>query len=269
MTIMEDFNNAAQWEREYVKQAEAKGVVIGLSGGIDSCIAAAVSVEALGADNVLGVMMPCDSNPKDAEDAMRVADWLGIETVTVNLNSTNSALASNIQYPSGRGDVFSAFEELTFANIKSRLRMITLYAIANHKSFLVCGTTNHSEAALGFYTKFGDGGVDIEPLMGFFKTEVYDMAREIGAPQEIIDKEPSAGLWNGQTDQDELGMSYDDIDNILKAFCGEIDTKILENYKAKEIESLKNRIISNRHKSSTPPSFQRNPSSGCGSCKCS
>lgn len=273
MTIREDFNNAAQWEREYVKQAGAKGVVVGVSGGIDSCIAAAVSVEALGADNVLGVIMPCDSNDQDKKDAMRIADWLGIETVTIELASANSALASSIQYPQTRGNVFTSFEELTFANIKSRLRMVTLYAIANHKSFLVCGTTNKSEAMLGYYTKYGDGGVDIEPLMDFFKTEIYEMANEIGAPQQVIDKDPSAGLWNGQTDADELGMEYDRLDLILGVLCGdedgqEIDPQYISD---KDVANIEERVRANAHKSRAPFSFQRNAKLGYGGgcCNCS
>ena len=261
--VKEEINNVIKWTADYVGRTGANGVVVGLSGGIDSCMSAALAVQALGAKNVLGVMMPCDSNSKDMEDAQLVADWLGIYAIKINLGYPFDELERRLEEDGNLG-AGNGLKQMTIANIKARLRMTTLYAIANQRNMLVCGTTNKSEAMVGYYTKYGDGGVDIEPLMDYYKTEVYEMAAELNVPQQIIDREPSAGLWDGQTDADELGMDYDRLDMILEAINGETNEALDPQYiSEKDIINIEKRINANLHKGQPAPFYNRNPI-GCG-----
>jgi len=196
----------ADWIRKIVREAGADGVVIGLSGGIDSSVAAALAARAL-PGNVLGAILPCESDPQDAEDARLVASSLGIETTKIDLTAGYRALREAL--PDG--------PKLAAANIKPRLRMIALYYLAACRGYLVCGSGNRSELAVGYFTKHGDGGVDLLPLGGLLKSQVRKLARDLGLPQRIIDKPPSAGLWPGQTDEDEMGLSYQQLDVALLA----------------------------------------------------
>lgn len=195
------------WLREYAAQAGARGYVVGLSGGIDSACTAALCQQAVG-EHVLGVLLPCYSSPEDAGMARLVAESLSLKTVTVDLGPAYDALLSEL--PSGVSD-------MARANTKPRLRMTTLYALAQTNNFLVAGTGNRSELAIGYFTKYGDGGVDVEPLGELYKWQVRQLARELGVPQPVIDRPPSAGLWAGQTDEGELGIAYDDLDATLAA----------------------------------------------------
>ena len=195
------------WIASVVSEAGARGAVVGLSGGIDSAVTAALCAKALGKDNVLGVIMPCESDRRDAEDAMHVAIKLGIPTMTVRLDKPFSALAEELGSAPG----------LARANLKPRLRMAALYHYANSMSYMVVGTGNMTEFMVGYFTKYGDGGADILPLGGLYKTQVRALARELGLPQRIIDRPPSAGLWEGQTDEGELEISYEELDRALKA----------------------------------------------------
>lgn len=196
----------SQWIGERVKEAEAEGIVVGLSGGVDSTTVAALAQHALGG-NVLGVLMPCHSQSLDAELAHLAVETFGIETVTVDLGTVYDALLAAL--PQGA--------DLAWANLKARLRMATLYFIANARNHLVAGTGNKSELMVGYFTKYGDGGVDILPLGDLYKSQVWELAREIGVPQAIIDRPPTAGLWPGQTDESEMGIAYADLDAILSA----------------------------------------------------
>jgi NAD+ synthase len=197
----------AAWLRDYADRAGAAGYVVGLSGGIDSAATAALCQQAVG-PNVLGVLMPCHSAAKDAVMARLVAAALGLETVTVDLGPAYDALLAGL--PSG-------MSRMARANVKPRLRMATLYALAQTRSYLVAGTGNKSEIQVGYFTKYGDGGVDVEPLGDLYKGEVRDLARALGVPQPVIDRPPSAGLWAGQTDEEEMGFSYEELDAALMA----------------------------------------------------
>ena len=196
----------SSWIRERVEEAGAGGVVLGISGGIDSSVAAVLAKMRLG-DGVLGVIMPCHSDPTDVEHARMVADKFGIETEYVDLTPVFDCLLATL--PSG--------DRLAVANLKPRLRMAVLYYYANSRNYLVAGTGNKSELAIGYFTKYGDGGADILPLGSLLKKQVRELARELGIPEEIIVKPPSAGLWEGQTDEGEMGISYDELDSILVA----------------------------------------------------
>lgn len=196
----------SEWIRQKVKEAGAEGVVVGISGGVDSSVVASLAKKAVG-EKVLGVIMPCHSEPLDEKYAWRVAEKLKIETERVVLDSLYDRFSDLL--PSGK--------RLALANLKARLRMATLYYFANNLNYLVVGTGNKSEISVGYFTKYGDGGCDILPLGDLLKTEVRELARVLELPEEIINRVPSAGLWKGQTDEGEMGLRYEDLDEILLA----------------------------------------------------
>ena len=202
-----------QWLRDEVNNANARGIVLGLSGGIDSSVLAALGLEALGNDGVLGVIMPCHSIPDDEADARLLAETLGVKFERVDLSGVFDALCAGVG-----GDLSS----LTQSNMKARLRMVTLYAFAQSRNMLVCGTSNRSEYETGYFTKYGDSGVDLMPLAGFLKRDIRAMARELHVPERIITKAPSAGLYEGQTDEGDMGFTYDVLDEYLSS--GRIDS---------------------------------------------
>ena len=189
------------WLGEKISASGAGGAVVGLSGGIDSAVVAALLKEAIGADRVVTVQMPCHSIPLDAEHAKLVADTLGLKMITVDLSATYDAYRATI-------DSVQELSPLAAANIKPRMRMMTVYAVAQSHGYLVCGTGNKAELTVGYFTKYGDGGCDLLPLADLTKAEVFAIARELGIPDPIIDKAPSAGLWEGQTDEQEMGLTY-------------------------------------------------------------
>jgi len=207
----------SKWIAQKVKEAGAKGIVIGLSGGVDSSVVAVLSKKAVG-NNVLGVIMPCHSNPSDMEHAKALAKKFGIKTQIVDLAPLYDMILKT--FPSGNN--------IAKANIKPRLRMLTLYYFANTNGYLVAGTGNKSEEMVGYFTKYGDGGVDILPIGDVLKKDVIALAQELGIPQEIINKPPSAGLWDGQTDEKEMGITYEQLDSILESndFRGELGKKV-------------------------------------------
>ncbi len=194
------------WIRERVEEAGAGGLVLGMSGGIDSSVTAVLAKMGLG-DGVLGVMMPCHNGPTGEQHARLLAAKFGIDTEHVDLTPVFDRLLEAL--PSG--------DRLAVGNLKPRLRMATLYHYANSRNYLVAGTGNKSELAVGYFTKHGDGGADILPLGSLLKGQVRELARELGIPEEIIVKPPSAGLWEGQTDEGEMGISYDELDRVLVA----------------------------------------------------
>jgi NAD+ synthase len=209
----------AAWIRDQVEAAGARGVVVGLSGGIDSAVVARVAQLALD-DAVVGVIMPAHSQPQDEADARLVASTFSLRTVRVDLSSPFDAMLTAIQggataLPEIASSGSDAAGRLSLANIKPRLRMTTLYFVASRLNYLVAGTGNRSEIAIGYYTKYGDGGVDMLPLASLVKREVRALAEELGVPRAVIDKPPSAGLWLGQTDEGEMGFTYADLERYL------------------------------------------------------
>jgi len=209
----------AAWLRERAAQAGAGGFVLGMSGGIDSAVVARLCQLAM-PERVLGVIMPCHSHADDELDAVLAAESSKLPTVRVDLSGAYDALALDVTAVTSaeRGHGFSpdaTRSRLALANIKPRLRMTTLYTIGTSLNFLVTGTGNRSEIAIGYYTKYGDGGVDLLPIGGLLKSQVRELARELGVPQRIIDRPPSAGLWAGQTDESEMGFTYEDLEKFL------------------------------------------------------
>ena len=228
----------SQWMEQQVISAGAKGIVLGLSGGIDSAVVAYLGKKVFG-DNVIGIVMPCHSLGEDAKDAMLVAEAGGIATKTVVLDTIYDSLLTVV------GDVGGdqAAAQMSRANIKPRLRMTTLYYFAQCHNMLVAGTGNLSEKTIGYFTKHGDSGVDIMPIADLVKGEVREIAELLGVPRQIIDKPPSAGLWEGQTDEDEMGLCYADLDTYIRTGVGQ----------ANVVERIERLAKNSNHKLQLPP----------------
>ena len=228
------------WIRDKVLAAGCKGVVVGMSGGLDSSVLAVLCQRAF-PQNMFGVLMPCDSSreDEDREHAQTVASQFFIPTKIVGLDAVFDTLLKAV----ASDRVEPSASRLAQANLKVRLRMLTLYYFANQLKYMVAGSGNKSELSIGYFTKYGDGGVDILPLGNLVKGQVRGLASFLGIPQQIIDKPPSAGLWPGQTDEGELGLSYEELDRYLVA--GEAPTELRE-----KIESM---IAASNHKRLPPP----------------
>lgn len=241
----------AGWLRQQVKAAGAGGIVVGLSGGVDSAVVARVSQMAVGGDLVT-VMMPAYSDPRDEQDAHLVAQHFKLPVMTVDLSEPYNALLAHAQRavatasPRATESTDTA-HRLALANVKPRLRMATLYFVANHLNYLVAGTGNRSEIAIGYYTKYGDGGVDLLPLAMLVKSEVRALARELDVPMSIIAKAPSAGLWLGQTDEGEMGFTYGELERYLRQGPSALAPALVM-----KIERL---IRASEHKRHLPPAF--------------
>lgn len=230
----------AAWIREKVEEAQASGVVVGLSGGVDSSLVAVLAKHAMG-DRMLALVMPCHSPPPDEEYARLVADRFGIPTQRIDLTPVYDRFSA--QVPAG--------SELARANLKPRLRMLTLYYFANNLGYLVAGTGNKSELWAGYFTKYGDGGVDILPLGGLLKGQVRELAREVGIPETIIHRPPSAGLWAGQTDEGEMGLTYEELDRTI----GALERGDPAPGPPALVTKVRSMYESTRHKRSPPPIF--------------
>jgi len=196
----------SDWIREKVEEAGAEGIVLGMSGGVDSSVLAVLAKRAMG-DRMLGLIMPCYSDPPDVEHARLVAAKFDIETEYVDLTPVFDRSLETL--PPG--------DRIAVGNLKPRLRMIVLYYFANSRHYLVAGAGNMSEITVGYTTKYGDSGVDLLPLGDLLKSQVRELARELGIPEEIIAKPPSAGLWEGQTDEGEMGITYEELDKAILA----------------------------------------------------
>ncbi len=231
-----------RWLREKANKAGATGGVVGLSGGLDSTVVAYLSKEAYG-DGFLPLFLPCRSEATDLEDVKLVEEFLGLKAEIVDLNQIYNALCS----------IFPDGTRISQANLKPRLRMITLYYFANSYNKLVVGTGNKSELMLGYFTKYGDGGVDLLPLGDLYKTEVREFARYLGVPEKILKKPPSAGLWEGQTDEGEIGLSYKELDKILRAIEKGEDLSV---FSQKSVERVKKMMERSSHKLKMPEVFK-------------
>jgi len=194
------------WIAGQVRAAGAEGGVLGVSGGIDSALVAALLARAL-PGRALGVLMPCHSQPEDGELGRLVIETFGLEPLEVDLSWTFDTLVGVL--PPG--------SQLARANLKPRLRMMTLYYLANARNYLVMGAGNKTELMVGYFTKYGDGGVDILPIGDLYKWQVRALARAVGVPAPVIERPPSAGLWPGQTDEGEMGITYEALDAVLEA----------------------------------------------------
>lgn len=236
LTRIEQLIRHAFWD------AGASGVVVGVSGGIDSAVAAAVCARALGPESVLAVSLPSAvSDPGDLEDAVELCRRIGCEHQVVPIEPVLAAYRS---LP-GFGD-----DRYLLGNLMARTRMAVLYYIANRDGRLVCGTSNRTEYLLGYFTKWGDGAGDVEPLLHLYKRDVRRLAEELGLPERILGKAPSAGLWPGQRDEEEIGLSYDAIDGALEAL-------VANGWRAETPvqEQVLSRVRASGHKRRDPPNL--------------
>ena len=226
--------------RELLERSGAKGIVYGNSGGKDSALVGALCKAAC--ENTVGIIMPCESVRNfnmDKKDGLTVANFYGIETREADITPIKSAVKcalANATELSVSADV----------NINPRLRMTVLYAVAASEGRLVCGTGNRSEAYLGYFTKWGDGAYDFNPISDLTVTEIYEFLEYLDCPKCVIEKAPSAGLYDGQTDESEMGISYAEVDNyLLNGVAGE-----------KALAEIEKRHSASKHKRNNPPTYE-------------
>jgi NAD+ synthase len=236
--------------KEYVENAGAKGIVIGLSGGIDSGTIAALSSRAIGGNNVTGLMMPEEENfsQKDIDDAKGVAEKFNLQTQICDISPVLEALYKSIT-------VFDPKDRLCKGNLKARTRMIYLYYYANKFNKIVCGSSDKSETMMGYFTKWGDAAADIAPIMDLYKTQVRKLAIHLGIPKKLASKPSSPALWPNQTAEKELGIEYETLDLILyglERFMATEDIADQLSIEKSVVDKIKSRWLANEHKRRMP-----------------
>lgn len=232
---LEYIDTIVNFLREKVKESNCKGLIVGISGGIDSALVYALAKKAF-PNNALGVIMPIDGMEHDLGHISELEESMNTKFITVNLKQTFDAILKTVDIE----------DKMSISNIKPRLRMTSLYAIAQSKRYLVCGTDNKDEYFIGYFTKYGDGGVDLLPIVHLTKSEVKYLSKLLNVPEVIINKKPSAGLWEGQSDEDELGFNYDDLDFYLDHINNNV---IINKYLDKNvIEKIERMHVNSEHK---------------------
>jgi NAD+ synthase len=245
-------SDIVEWLRQRLNQAGGRGFVVGLSGGVDSSVVAQLCQLAAPGRTVAAIM-PCKSDPRDEADARLVAETFALPAVKIDLETAHDVLVDEMRAALGlvaaqQSDPGASAEgsaRVPLGNVRPRLRMTALYFLANSLNYLVAGTGNRSELTIGYFTKHGDGGVDVLPIGHLFKGQVRTLAASLGVPQSIIDKAPSAGLWLGQTDEAEMGFRYSDLEAYL--------TDGPEGVSPALALRLERRIRATEHKRALPP----------------
>ena len=235
------------WLKSFLVEKGAKGFIYGNSGGKDCTLVGALCK--LATDNVLGVIMPCQSSRnygEDRDDALAAGKCFGIEQSEVDLTNTKEAILTALE-PRLEGKKGDWAYNQSLINVNPRLRMITLYALAQSRGYLVVGTGNADETILGYFTKWGDGAYDLNPIADLTVSEIYELLAYLGAPEHIIKKAPSAGLFEGQTDEKEMGILYSDVDKYLKGETIPQDVK----------EKIENMAKKSEHKRCMPYKFKK------------
>jgi NAD+ synthase len=230
-----------------LEEAKLDGYVLGLSGGVDSSLVAAIASRAVN-KKLFALIMPCHSDKQDEQDALLVAKTFDIDYAIIDLSSTYDHLLAKLEKEANK--IGTPIDDIARINLKVRLRMISLYAFAQARRSLVLGTDNWAEYHTGYFTKYGDGAVDVLPIVYLTKQEVMQAAKMMNVPQTIVQRKPSAGLYIGQTDEQEMGVTYEQIDAYLLG---------------KEIDKKAKLIIENLHRISshkrdplpTPPFYNR------------
>jgi len=249
-----DFSEAqtriCRFIKEYVQNAGFKGIVLGLSGGVDSSTVAALSSLAIGGENVLGLIMPEKEtfNQKDIDDAKTVAEIFHLETQVCDLTNVVEAFFKGIP-------AFDAQDRLCKGNIKARARMIYLYYYANKHNRIVCGSSDKSETLMGYFTKWGDAAADIAPILDLYKTQVRKLALHLGIPKELALRPSTPGLWPNQLAEAELEIKYETLDLILyglERFMSPLDIAEQLGVEKDQVEKVKSRWLSNEHKRRLP-----------------
>ena len=236
--------------KEYIENAGAKGIVLGLSGGIDSGTIAALSSLAIGGENVLALMLPEKENfnQKDIDDARVVAKQFHVETQVCDMSKALNGIYDAIP-------VFDQSNRLCKGNIKARTRMIFLYYYANNQNRIVCGSSDKSETMMGYFTKWGDAAADIAPIMDLYKTQVRKLALHLGIPKELALKPSTPALWPNQLAESELGIKYETLDLILYGLERFVSPEEIAKELAVEkvlVDKVKSRWIANEHKRRMP-----------------
>jgi len=234
-----------------VDDAGAEGATLGLSGGIDSTTTAYLAVEALGTDGLHGLVMPSEVNdPDNMSDAERVAEELGIEYDVIEIQPIAEQVFEAV--PSATED------QMAMGNVYVRTRAVLNYFVANAENRVVLGTGNRAEAMTGYYTKYGDQAVDCNPIGGLYKQQVRQLADAVGVPADLVAQTPTAGMWDGQTDEEELGLDYDTVDAILALHIdGPLSTaatlRVLDGVDHDQIQRVESLVAGSKHKRSMPP----------------
>ena len=240
MDIKNEVARRVSWLKSILKETGAKGFVLGTSGGKDSVL---VSILArMATPNVLGVIMPCDSKRNktiDRDDAIMIAKHFDIKTIEVDLTPIKIAFRDLLMPLSSKQN------DMAYNNMNPRLRMITVYNLAQRENYLVLGTGNRSEGTMGYFTKWGDGAHDVNPIGDLTVREIYKILFYLDCPEQIITKKPSAGLYEGQTDEGEMGMTYEQIDDYLLNGEAEPDIK----------KKIEDRMKMSEHKRQMPRVF--------------
>ncbi len=236
--------------REYVNNAGADGVVLGLSGGVDSSTVAALSALAIGGDRALGLLLPEKEtfNRRDIEDAKAVADKFGLKTQVCDITPPLERFYKSIP-------AFDPADRLSKGNVKARTRMVFLYYYANKQNRIVCGSSDKSETMMGYFTKWGDLAADISPIMDLYKSQVRRLAEHLGVPHEIATKPSTPGLWPNQSAEGELGIRYETLDLILFGLERFMPTKEIADQlevEPAQVEKVKARWLAVEHKRRMP-----------------
>ena len=205
------------WLKEQVGKTKASGVVIGVSGGVDSAVAAVIAKRAF-PQGCLAVLLPIESYMLDRKDSTVLVEKFDIPYEIAELDNVYHLLLTQLE---SHIKVEGKLGQLIRGNLKARLRMLTLYYFAQAHNYLVLGTTNKSEMSIGYTTKYGDSAVDLQLLADLLKSEVFEIARYLQIPRAIINKPPSGGLWAGQTDESEMGITYQQLDGYLRTKKGD------------------------------------------------
>ena len=248
--IESKIEKTVKWLRDKVEEANCKGLVVGISGGIDSAVVSYLIKRAF-PDNSIGVIMEIKSNPKDKEDALKVINGCKIKHIELDLSDEQENILNKVTNQLKSVGLYNENNQtISDANLRARVRMSTIYTIANNLNYLVVGTDNAAEVYTGYFTKYGDGGVDLLPIANITKSEVYEWARVLGVHEDIINKAPSAGLWEGQTDESEMGTTYKMIDAVVEGRLDEVPQKDRE-----IIEKLHRISAHKRAVAPAPPKF--------------
>ncbi|MBR3259510.1 MAG: NAD(+) synthase [Mycoplasmataceae bacterium] len=216
---MKYLDQIINWIKEEVKKANCSGVAVGISGGIDSALVAYLAKKAFPNDSI-GILIPINKKRQfDLEDGLELVKKLDLDYKVIDLSHEYQSMI----------DKMNVQLDLTKGNMQARLRMTTIYAFAQERNYLVLGTDNKAEYDLGYFTKWGDGGCDLLPIVNLYKSEVFEYAKKVGIPINIINKTPSAGLWDDQSDEKELGFTYDDYEQYDKNLL--TDQQLIEKIK--------------------------------------